>query len=435
MTDGAATTVDPPGLVPDANVQVAHDVVCRACGCCCDDLTIAVRDGRIDRIEAHGCQLATDWFGRARDRLTQRPMTSGGSSVTYEEALDQIAGALVRAGRIVFRGLEEATLEAQAEALALADRLGAVVDGPPGDRDRTDVLRRHGRVSATRGEIRHRADLVMYWRVDPLTSHPNHFEHQVINPAGRFVTEGRRGRTLILLDDRETNQTRSAVDSVIEVGAETELDVLWSLRARLRGIDLGSDNRTLDPLIERLRVCRYGAWIYEGSTVDPLALQAITLLVRDLNASTRFVMVDLGGPTNAAGLESTLCAQAGFPAPIDLGSGHPEPMAGGGTVDVDHTYADVVLWCLGEIEDSNVSTFQNLVKDYPETNWILIGRGVERLAGPGRITLESTTPGWDESGSWVRSDGVTLPLRALVHRARRSSREIFADLHRRICER
>ena len=58
-------------------------------------------------------------------------------------------------------------------------------------------------MSCTLGEVKNRADLVVYWGSDPVESHPRHLERFVLAP-GKFVPQGRRGRTLVVADVKRT---------------------------------------------------------------------------------------------------------------------------------------------------------------------------------------------------------------------------------------
>ncbi|MFM8582830.1 MAG: hypothetical protein ACKOFW_15175 [Planctomycetaceae bacterium] len=57
-----------------------------------------------------------------------------------------------------------------------------------------------GKVSATLGEIKNRADFIMYWGGNPAECHPRHFTRYTLTPKGKFLPNGRKDRTMVLVD-------------------------------------------------------------------------------------------------------------------------------------------------------------------------------------------------------------------------------------------
>jgi formylmethanofuran dehydrogenase subunit B len=62
-----------------------------------------------------------------------------------------------------------------------------------------------GKVTCTLGEVKNRADFIMYWGGNPAEV-PSAALQQVHADLqkGKFVPEGRKGRTMVLVDIRET---------------------------------------------------------------------------------------------------------------------------------------------------------------------------------------------------------------------------------------
>ena len=57
-----------------------------------------------------------------------------------------------------------------------------------------------GKVTCTLGEVKQRADFIVYWGGNPAECHPRHFTKYTIMQKGKFVPEGRKGRTMVLVD-------------------------------------------------------------------------------------------------------------------------------------------------------------------------------------------------------------------------------------------
>ena len=67
-----------------------------------------------------------------------------------------------------------------------------------------------GESTCTLGEVKNRADLVIFWGSNPVESHPRHFERYSVLPQGRFIPGGRMDRTLVVADVKQTASTESA---------------------------------------------------------------------------------------------------------------------------------------------------------------------------------------------------------------------------------
>ena len=89
-----------------------------------------------------------------------------GQPVSVEEASDAAAAILKQARAPLVYGLGGTSCEAQRRAVAIADATGAVLD-PAGGSGAGLAYAAIGSSTATFGEIRDRAELVVVWRADP----------------------------------------------------------------------------------------------------------------------------------------------------------------------------------------------------------------------------------------------------------------------------
>ena len=151
-----------------SDTVISH-AVCLGCGCACDDIEITVRDGRIAAAR-NACAVGLAWYG---DGAVPGRVMVRGKQATIETATRAIA-ELLKAGAALIYLAPDITTEAQREAIGLADRCGARLDSVTSDTAATGILvgQRRGRATATLGEIRNRADLLVFWAVDPAARYP-----------------------------------------------------------------------------------------------------------------------------------------------------------------------------------------------------------------------------------------------------------------------
>ncbi len=421
-------------MMPDSDPfgpETAEDsepVTCLVCGCLCDDIAVVKQGGKITSA-GNACVLGTEWLLRDRSHESGRPAALiKGQPVDAADAVEMASRLLKKAKAPIVLGLGRSTNETVAAALELADRIGAVVE--PGDSrssaPRVFAFQRVGRVSATLGEVKNRADVVVFWGADPVLSHPRHWQRYSVEPRGRFIPDGRAGRTVIVVDQART-ATAERADLFLEIEASRQFEVLWVLRALVRGVELdpirvrevaGANLPRLQELGERLMAARYGAFFHvplitQGTMNHASAtLEAAYGLVRDLNRQARFVILGMGEPGNSQGAEAVLTWQTGFPTSVDLSAGYPRSLLGVtsairrlgcGEADLALIVGSIPLEQLDENSREQLAKIPVVV--------IAPRDDTDRWPAEPRVRCFAATPGLDDSGTVMRVDGVSLPLR------------------------
>ena len=146
------------------------------------------------------CKLGERWFADHHQRR-EATIEIAGRPAALEQAIERAAELCRRADYPLIYGLSRSATPGQRAAVALGDSLGAVVDttaslchGPS-----IMALQEVGEVTSTLGEIRNRADLVIFWGCHPAESHPRHAERYSVTAAGRFVPAGRADRRVVMI--------------------------------------------------------------------------------------------------------------------------------------------------------------------------------------------------------------------------------------------
>ena len=318
------------------NIQTVENATCTFCGCVCDDmiLTVDVDEQRITNSK-NACVLGKAWF--AEHTVEERPYALiDGQEATTEEGIEAAAQILANSRFPVVYGLSDTTCEAQRQAVAIADMIGANLDtttsvchGPSGI-----AFQGVGESTATLGEIKNRADLVIYWGGNPAESHPRHFTKYTVTPKGMYTPNGKKDRTVVLVDVRRTPSAPVA-DIFIQVKPKSDFEVLWALRALVKGrqVDPSIEERTgvplatLEDLAERMKSCRFGVLFFgmgltmnRGRHFNSGALLALTT---DLNEYTHFVAKPVRGHGNVTGADNVVSWQTGFPFAVNFSRGYP----------------------------------------------------------------------------------------------------------------
>ena len=408
---------------------VVENVTCLGCGCACDDIGIFVRDGRI--VEArNACKLGQRWFGDGQvPSLTQ----IDGSDVTLEQAVASAAARLADARRPLVYLAPGLSCETQREAAAIADLLHARLDSTTTPTALPFVLagQAHGHASATLGELRNRADVVIFWGIDLDNRYPRFTSRYAPDPHGIFTPEGRRSRTVIAVDVGSATTTADA-DHRITIAPTDELATLTALEALIRtpastgryASVRGTTWVVARELGTALLSARYVALVYDAEADDraprsELRFEALVSLSQALNERTRCGAVGMRAGGNRSGADSVLVAQTGYPCAIDFSRGYPryDPHTRS-TRDADPA---LIVGDLSTIPDG-------VVRELADRSRIVVGPHASASPlGSKIIAIDTGADGIHAPGTAIRTDEVPLPLRASLP-GPRSTREVLGAI-------
>lgn len=401
---------------------------CTACGCTCDDIRLSVDgEGAVTKAD-HACEVGRQWF--ARPPATGPVAMIEGREATLDEALARAAEVLQGAKLPLVTGCQQATTEAVRAAMALADQLGACIDWTASDADAasTLALQNAGSVTASLGEVAQRSDMVLVWGVDLATTHPRHFERYSLEPTSAWI-DGREDRTLIVINGSST-ATAKLADEYVQLDPNRSYEALVVLRSLLADITL--DAATVkqqtgvaidkwQELVEKMKAAKYGAMIHGGGlAASRESLIALTQLMADLTACTRWVAVPAGSAGNKAGAASVLTWQTGYPLGVNLAEGYPQYGPGEWTTAamLVRGEADAALLIGFEGEGPSIPT---VALDWQSTN----------AMASATVAIRTARPGVECAGTTQRVDGVMLPIRAARTTDAPTTEEVLEKLKQR----
>jgi formylmethanofuran dehydrogenase subunit B len=272
------------------------------------------------------------------------------------------------------------------------------------------------------GEVKNRADLVIFWGANPVESHPRHFERYSLLPQGRYIPGGRADRTLVVADVKPTASTEEA-DLFLRVEPGRDFEALTTLRKLIRGeaveesASTGAPLPVLNELARRMKSCRYGVVFFGlGLSMTGLGqhnVGALLLLVRDLNAHARFCARRLRYPGDVTGADTVLAWQTGYPFSVNFFRGYPRFNPGEFSAHEMLERGDVDACLLvgsegvGRFSKSAVDRLRcipTIALDYPT---------VESFILP-TVSFTTAVYGVHQPGTAFRMDGIPIPLRAFL---------------------
>jgi len=411
--------------------QSWNQVACPGCGCVCDDISLS--RSAVGQIGFQpDCSLGRQWFQKHAAPV-QHSATIDGQPVTLDLALQRAADILNAANYPLIYGLSRSSTPGQRAAVALAEQLQGVVDttaslchGPS-----IMALQEMGEVTCTLGEIRNRADLVIFWGCDPASSHPRHTERYSVFPRGRFIRQGRSDRTVVMVGDEHLvhnwhlDAAGSRPDLVVPIAPNGDFEAVAQLRLLLAGADVPDVSPDLRQLMELMRQCQYGVVFFglglaktsmwtsgAGSNTGHIDVAGLLQLVRDLNAVTRFTARRMRLQGDVSGADSVMLWQTGYPFGVDFSRGFPRYNPGEytanellerGDVDACVLLGGETVRFFSEAARQQLSSIPNVLIDYPH-------------ADPGfqpDVSITTAVYGMHAAGTIYRMDNVPLSTKAL----------------------
>jgi formylmethanofuran dehydrogenase subunit B len=394
--------------------RLVPHVACLGCGCACDDITVTVRDGRISDLE-RVCDIGRRWFG---DGTASSIARAHGNDVDVDRALHVAATLATTARRPLLYLAPELSCEAQRAAVSLADLIGARVETITSSTMSESVLasQRRGRAAVTLGELRHRADTLLYWGVDPARRYPRFMSRFTPATAGLFVGGDRTPRTVIAIDIGEEGGPADA-DVRTRISPSEEAAALGLLRARILRRQLPARNddlaRRVGRITEQIERGRYIVVIHDaepGAADRGDRAEGLLALAHALNEHGRGGLCTLRGGGNRVGGDAVLTWQTGYPMSIDFSRGAPRYDPRPLLPSLERRAYDLAI-VLGSPDDLP----SEMVDGFRRTTVVAIGPRVSRssLAGA-EIVLDSGVPGIHDGGMAFRLDDIPLPLRQVV---------------------
>ncbi len=431
-------------LKPSLELKIVQDATCTFCGCVCDDIDLSVQGNKI--IEAkRACVLGKAWF--LNHHIENEPEARiDGQPASYEQAIERAAEILSSAHYPVTYGLSDTTCEAQRVAVAITDWIGGMVDtttsvchGPSGM-----AFQGVGEVTCTLGEIRNRADYLLFWGGNPAESHPRHFTKYSLMPKSEYLPNGRKDRTAVLIDVRKTKSSK-AVDLFLQIKPRSDFELAWAWRLMAKGLDpdksveakTGISIKTLREVMDGMIKAKYGAILFGmGVTMTRgkhFNSGAVLALARDMNKHTRWVAKPMRGHGNVTGADNVVTWSTGYPFGVNLCRGYPRFNPG------EFTTSD--LLARGEadaamiIASDPMSNFSQPARDHLQSIPVItLDPKMSETARIAAVAFTTATYGINTAGTVYRMDDVPLPLRPAFESPYKSDYEILKMLEKRVRE-
>ncbi len=302
-----------------------------------------------------------------------------------------------------------------------------------------------GKVSCTLGEVKNRADLIIYWGGNPAECHPRHFTKYTLMQKGKFVPNGRKGRTMILVDIRETPSAKAA-DIFLQIRPSKDFEVLTTLLALVKGqrvdpeivMETGLTVDQLQDFADRMKRARFGVLFFgmglSMTRGKHMNSAAILTLAAELNAFTKFVTMPMRGHGNVTGSDMVMRWTTSYPFGINLSRGYPRFNPGEySTVDVLIRGDNDAALILGA--DPGATMPQPAIDHLSRIPTIVLDPKVTHTSRLARVHITTAATGISAPGTVYRMDEVPLPLRPALRSPYPTDEEVLRRILHAVAKR
>jgi formylmethanofuran dehydrogenase subunit B len=302
-----------------------------------------------------------------------------------------------------------------------------------------------GKVSCTLGEVKNRADLIIYWGGNPAECHPRHFTKYTLMQKGKYVPNGRKDRTMILVDIRETSSAKAA-DIFLQIRPTKDFEVITILRALIKGqpvdpqlaAETGLTLEQLQDVAGRMKAARFGVLFFgmglsmtRGKHMNSAALLT---LAAELNAFTKFVAMPMRGHGNVTGGDVIMRWSTGYPFGVSLSRGYPRFNPG--------EFSTVDLLIRGDCDaalilgaDPGATMPQPAIDHLARIPTIVLDPKVTHTSRLARVHITTAATGISAPGTVYRMDEIPLPLRPALTSPYPTDEEVVRRIYRAVAAR
>lgn len=240
-------------------------------------------------------------------------------------------------------------------------------------------------------------------------------------PKGKFIPNGRKDRTMVLVDIRETASAKAA-DIFLQIRPGKDFEMLTALRALVKGQrvdrataeEIGLSLDQLNDFVARMKAAKFGVLFFgmglsmtRGKHMNSAALLT---LATELNAFTKFVAMPMRGHGNVTGSDVVMRYTTGYPFGVNLCRGFPRFNPG--------EFSTIDLLIRGDVDavlvagaDPGATMPQPGIDHLAKVPTIVLDPKVTHTSRLARVHITTAVTGISAPGTAYRMDEIPMPLR------------------------
>lgn len=427
-------------------MELVKNVVCPFCGTLCDDIVCKVENNEIVGT-MNACRIGHSKFVHTEgaERFTKPLVRKNGEfvEVTMDEAIDKAAHILADSKRPLMYGWSCTDCDAQAVGVKLAEEAKAVIDNTASVCHGPSVLALQdvGYPICTFGEVKNRADVVVYWGCNPMHAHPRHLSRNVF-ARGFFRERGRPDRTLIVVDPRKTDSSKLA-DIHLQLDYDHDYELLDAIRTVLLGNEIlydevaGVPKELIYETVEVLKNAQFGILFFGMGITHSRGkhrnIDTAICLTTDLNRNAKFNLIPMRGHYNVTGFNQVCTWEVGYPYCVDFATGSPRynPGESGSNDLLQNKETDGMLVIAS---DPGGNFPQKALERMAEIPIVAIEPHRTPTTEMSDVIIPPAIVGMEAEGTAYRMEGVPIRMRKVVESDLLPDREILERILEKVKE-
>ncbi len=405
--------------------------VCTGCALLCDDIGVELEGGKLNKVHT-ACRKG---FAFMKGCTNPMECAVNGERTDIDSAIKEAASILRNAERPLIFGHANSSSGAQKKAIDIARKTNGFIDdtssfcqGPMVEAIMEGKLK-----TCTLDDVRHKADVIIYWGADPANSHPRHMSRYSYFPRGKERQRGwEEDRTAITIDVRKSDTAEICGQNgfyQIPVKGDAEfMDAMVSaLSGKIPKTSYDLDKKKLLELASILKKAKFGVifaglgMVYALDDREPLYK-----LMDKLNSVSNFHLIPMAGHYNMRGFNENLFEETGYINRVKF-SGE-EVLHGPEYSVVEALRQKAVDAALVIGADPLSSLPRSVVRYLEEIPLIVIDPCHTLTSVKANVTIPCGLVGVETGGSAVRMDGIEIEVKQIVDTDRLSDEEIMTRI-------
>lgn len=427
-------------------MELVKNVVCPFCGTLCDDIICKVENDEIVGTY-NACRIGHSKFVHTEGAMRWKtPMIRQGDEfveTTYDDAIEKAAQVIAGSKKPLMYGWSCTDCEAQAVGVELAEVSKAVIDNTASVCHGPSVLALQdtGYPICTFGEVKNRADVIIYWGCNPFHAHPRHMSRHVYG-RGFFRERGRSDRTVVVVDPRESDSSKLA-DIHLKLDFNKDYELVDAIRTVMAGHEIlydevaGISREQIEAVVDALKNAQFGCLFFGMGITHSRGkhrnIDTAIQLVQDLNNYSKWTLIPMRGHYNVTGFNQVCTWETGYPFCVDFADGTPRynPGETGSNDVLQSKEADSMMVIAS---DPGAHFPQKALMRMAEIPVIAIEPHRTPTTEMADIIIPPAIVGMEAAGSAYRMEGVPIRMRKVVNSDLLSDKQILERLLVRVKE-
>ena len=401
------------------------DLVCTGCGSLCDDVQVEIEENRIVVIN-NACAKGAAFLNALGNPKRRATCLVNREEVSSEKAIEEAKRLLSQSKRPLIFGLDNSTLETQAIAFRLAEKLGAVLDDASSFSygELISSLLKGSLPGCSLSQIKDKANLLMYWGSNPMHSHPRHLSEHSYYAYTEYDIAGWLPKVKLGCVEVRDTEFSYICNPVFMLSPGKDREFIQDVLSLIKGGNGTEEAKTFCDLfkLSRLSLIFCGRGLVYSLDGD---FSLFNEMVGKLSQWTKACVIPMIDDVNMFGFNKLLRQKTGHINQVSFSGG----VSHGPEFSFLEQLRKGLPDCILIIGSDPISTLPvSLRNNLAKTKVICLSSLITPTTKAADVVIATAAPGWEQGGKVIRMDGEEVSLGKVRESAYPSEEEILERL-------